>query len=257
MSRRIALVTGSGRGIGKAVLQRLAYDHDCVVHGRRDSEAAEAVAESAASFGAKTLVVTADLSEPDQVAALAERTLDTFGRLDTLVANAAATAFRPLTDVAGRHSRLTFATVIDSLVELVNRFTPVFGEAGRIVAIGGLDARFAQPGHGLLGGAKAALEALVRSWAVELGPRGVTANVVIPGPVPTDSLTTYLRDQQEAMRLLVDQTPMGRLVTVEDIAALIGFLVSPTAAMITGQAIVADGGISAHGGPWASMPTAD
>lgn len=253
MSRRVALVTGSGRGIGRAILERLAVDHDCVVHARRDRAAAEAAADAAARCGAKTLVVTADLAHPGKVAELADATLDTFGRLDTLVANAAATAFRPLTDVGGRHSRLTFATVIDSLVELVHRFAPTFGEGGRVLAIGGLDARFAQAGHGLLGGAKAALEALVRSWAVELGPRGVTANVVVPGPVRTESLATYLRDRDEVLELLVDQTPAGRLAGVEDIAGVVAFLVSPAAAMITGQAIVVDGGISAQGGPWGQM----
>lgn len=253
MTRRVALVTGSARGIGRAVLERLAADHDCVVHGRRDRAAAEEAAEAASRLGAKTLVVTADLADPGQVAGLASAALDTFGRIDTLVANAAATAFRPLTDVAGRHSRLTFATVVDSLVELVHRVAPAMGAGGRLVAVGGLDARFAQAGHGLLGGAKAALEALVRSWAVELGPRGVTANVVVPGPVRTASLDAYLNGRDDVLRLLVDQTPAGRLATVDDVAGVVAFLCSPAAAMITGQALVVDGGISAQGGPWGQM----
>lgn len=253
MSRRVALVTGSTRGIGRAILERLAADHDCVVHGRRDATTAEEVARAVGKEGAQALVVTADLGDPQQVAHLADATLDRFGRVDTLVANAAATAFRPLVDVTGRHSRMTFATVVDSLVELVHRITPAMGDGGRLLTIGGLDARFAQSGHGLLGGAKAALEALTRSWAVELGPRGVTANTIVPGPVLTDSLEAYLQGQEDVRRLLVNHTPVGRLCVPDDIADVAAFLVSPAGGMISGQVITVDGGISAQGGPWGSM----
>lgn len=253
MTRRVALVTGSARGIGRAVLERLAVDHDCVVHGRRDAAAAEEVARALGEEGAETLVVTADLGDPEQVAHLSDATLRRFGRVDTLVANAASTAFRPLTQLAGRHSRMTFATVVDSLVELVHRLAPTMGQGGRLVTIGGLDARFAQSGHGLLGGAKAALEALTRSWAVELGGQGVTANTVVPGPVLTDSLEAYLNGQEEVRALLVGHTPTGRLCTPADIAGVVAFLVSPAGAMISGQTITVDGGISAQGGPWGAM----
>lgn len=253
MSRRVALVTGSTRGIGRAVLERLASDHDCVVHGRRDRAAADEVARVAAAAGAETLVVLADLGDAEQVAHLADAVLARFGRVDTLVANAASTAFRPLLDVGARHSRMTFATVLDSLVELVHRTAPTMGRGSRILAIGGLDARFAQSGHGLLGGAKAALEALCRSWAVELGPRGGTANTIVPGPVLTDSLETYLQGREDLRALLVDHSPVGRLCTPADIADVVGFLVSPAGEMISGQVITVDGGISAQGGPWGTM----
>lgn len=253
MSRRVALVTGSARGIGRAILERLAVDHDCVVHGRRDVAAAQETARLVRASGAETLVATADLGDPGQVANLAEQALDRFGRVDTLVANAAATVFRPLTGLTARHSRATFATVIDSLVELVHRTAPTMAHGGRVLTIGGLDARFAQSGHGLLGGAKAALEALTRSWAVELGPQGITVNTIVPGPVTTDSLETYLDGREDVRRLLVGHTPMGRLCTPEDIADVAGFLVSPAGGMISGQVVTVDGGISAQGGPWGAM----
>ncbi|MGD9985921.1 MAG: SDR family NAD(P)-dependent oxidoreductase [Pseudonocardia sp.] len=249
----MALVTGSARGIGRAIAERLAVDHHCVVHGRRDARAAAETARAVEARGAQALVVTADLADPAQVAGLADAALERFGRVDTLVANAAATAFRPLVDVTGRHSRLTFATVVDGLVELVHRLAPGMGDGGRLLTIGGLDARFAQSGHGLLGGAKAALEALTRSWAVELGPRGVTANTIVPGPVLTDSLEAYLGGREDVRALLVDSTPAGRLCSPTDIAEVAAFLVSPAAVMISGQVITVDGGISAQGGPWGAM----
>lgn len=232
---------------------RLAREHDCVVHGRRDAAAASATAAALTELGAETLIVTADLADPDEAVRLAEETLTRFGRVDTLVANAAATAFKPVTSVSARHSRLTFGTVVDSAVELVTRCAPTMRPGGRILTIGGLDARFARAGHGLLGAAKAAFEALTRSWAVELGPRGITANTLVPGPVLTDSLETYLAGDERARELLVDQTPVGRLATPAEIAEVAAFLLSPEAAMITGQVITVDGGISAHGGPWGSL----
>lgn len=253
MSRRVGVVTGSTRGIGRAVVEHLAPTHDLVVHGRRDRSAAEETACRLQELGAESIVVMADLADPAQVGELAEATLARFGRVDTVVANAAATAFRPLVEVTARHSRMTFATSVDSLVELVHRLAPAFGPEGRLITIGGLDARSAQSGHGLLGGAKAALEAMTRSWAVELGAGGTTANTVVPGPVLTDSLETYLDGDERVRALLVDNTPVGRLCTPDDIARVVGFLVSPSAAMISGQVITVDGGISAQGGPWGAL----
>lgn len=100
--RRVALVTGSARGIGRAILERLAVDHDCVVHGRRDTVAAQEVAQVVRGKGAETLLVLGDLADPEQVAHLAEAVLERFDRLDTLVANAAATAFRPPAMISGQ-----------------------------------------------------------------------------------------------------------------------------------------------------------
>src|SRR5690606_28107904 len=94
---------------------------------------------------------------------------------------------------------------------LVRASEPLRGAHGRIVAISGLDARYAQAGHGVLGAAKAALEALVRSLAVELGPSGTTVNAVVPGAIETDSLDAYFRGDDAARLAMVEGTPLGRL----------------------------------------------
>lgn len=253
MSRRVALVTGGTRGIGRAILEQLATDHDCVVHGRSETPAMADTVSRLQSLGAVVRTVTADMGDERDVSALVDVTVEEFGRVDTLVANAAATAFKPLTDVSARHSRLTFGMVVDGMVGLVNSCAPHMHSGGRILAIGGLDARFAQAGHGLLGGAKAALEALTRSWAVELGGRGITANTVVPGPVLTDSFEHYLNGNEDVRQLLIDHTPVGRLCTPQDIADVVAFLASPSADMISGQVITVDGGVSAQGGPWGAM----
>lgn len=253
MSSRVALVTGSSRGIGQAIVGRLAADHACVVHYRRGEAAAEDTANGLRDRGVPVLVVRAELESSEDLDRLVDRALDRFGRLDTLVANAASGAFLPVTASQRHHVARTMDTVVGSFVQLARRASPHLGLGGRIVAIGGLDAVFAQPGHGLLGAAKAALEALTRSLAVELGPAGTTVNTVVPGPVDTDSLSLYLQGRDELRDLLVAHTPTGHLATPQDIAEVVAFLCGQAAGAITGQVITVDGGISAQGGPWQDL----
>lgn len=261
--RRVALVTGSSRGIGRAILERLSIDHDCVVHYRRDRAAADEVAAGLRSRGAEPLVHGADLSSSDQVAGLLDAVAERFGRLDTLVASAAATKFAPVLAMEPHHVERTMATVVSSYLQLVRGMVDLLPSAdlaaatwgGRVVAVGGLDARFAQSGHGLLGAAKAAVEALTRSVAVELAPLGATANVVVPGAIDTASLGLYFRDtdsggRSEARTAMIEGTPARRLGEPGDVASLVGFLAGPEASFITGQVLVADGGASAEGGGW-------
>lgn len=249
---RVALVTGASRGIGAAIAHELATDHHVLVHHRRSPEEAEAVRAGILAEGGSASVVAADIADPAELDILAGRVVEDVGRLDVLVANAAGTRFTRVDQARPHHVDLTFA-VVDSLVHLVRRTAPVMPRGSSIIAVGGLDARVAQAGHGVLGAAKAALEALVRSLAVELGPAGIRANVVVPGAIETASLDVYLREREDLRQLLVTETPLGRLGAPEDVAGVVRFLCSPLGAFISGQSIVVDGGLSAGGGPWGPM----
>lgn len=251
---RTALVTGSSRGIGRAIAAQLAASgHDgIVVHYRREQAAAEEVADELRATGADVLVFRAELESEADLVDMIDAVKARWGRLDTLVANAAAGAFLPVLAQRRDQVQRTLDTIVQSFVTLTGRAVPLMPAGGRIVAVSGLDARAAVPVHGVIGAAKAALEALVRHLAVELGPAGITVNAVVPGAVATDSSTLHLSQMPALRQALVDATPAGRLAQPEEIAAVVGFLCSPDAGFVNGTSIVVDGGLSAGGGPWAS-----
>ncbi|MGH9039265.1 MAG: SDR family oxidoreductase [Acidimicrobiia bacterium] len=249
--RPVALVTGSSRGIGRAAALAFAQDgHDVVIHYRRESEAAEAVGKEVEAAGAAALVVAADLQDPEAPEQMLNAVGERFGRLDVLVANAASSVFRPILEIDPRHLDLTFRTVIQSFLLLVQGAVPLMeGRPGTVVGVSGIDTVWAIDDHGLLGMAKAALEQLVRYLAVELGPRDIAVSAVMPGFVDTASYTYYRDNVHHAGPEALEQeaiarTPAGRIANPEEIAGIIHFLTTPTGRWIRGQTIVADGGLT-------------
>jgi enoyl-[acyl-carrier protein] reductase III len=243
-----ALVTGGSRGIGRAIVERLARDGaDVAFVYRRDEAAAHAVEAAVRALGRRCIALKADLGEPAQLAAALDRLDD--APVDIVVANAAATAFKPLLDVKPHHVEKTYAITIGAFLQIVQRVVPRMPSPGRIVAISGMDTHRYVAGHGILASAKAALEALTRYLAVELGPRGITVNAVNPGYVQTDSVDMYLGDE-EGRRTFLEEiegaTPLRALGTPEEVAALVAFLCSADAAWMQGQVVYLDGGVFLH-----------
>ena len=253
-ARRVALVTGSSRGLGRSIALAMAPTHDVVVHYRRRPEQAEEVAAELRALGARAVPVRAELEEPAELEALVAATVAEFGRVDSFVANGAAGAFLPITRAGRHHTTRTFQTIVTSFVDLVRMLAPRLPSGGRIVVISGTDSRFAVSDHGLIGAAKAALESLVRNLAVELGPGQVTANAVIAGSFLSESLNLALETGVDdiADRLL-RSIPLQRFAHPDEIAAVVAFLCSPAAGYITGTTITVDGGASAGGGPWTEL----
>ena len=203
-------------------------------------------AAQARAAGAEALVVHGDLVDGDVPERILAETAERFGRLDVLVANAAATAFKPLQEVGARHLDLTMRTVVQSFLLLAQGAVPLReGRPGSIVAVSGFDSVRVVPNHGLLGAAKAALEQLVRYLAVELAPNDIAVNSVLPGFVATDSARLWADTSHpggwEAFEAA--QAP-GAIVTPEAIAEIIAFLCSPAGRAIRGHSLIADAGVT-------------
>ena len=245
--RPVALVTGSSRGIGRATALLFAErGHDVVVHYRRDGEAAEATAKEARERGAEVLVVHGDLQHAEVPPRLLAETAERFGRLDVLVANAASTAFKPLSEVGARHLDLTMHTVVQSFLLLATGAAPLMaGRPGSIVGVSGFDSLRVVANHGLLGAAKAALEQLVRYLAVELAPEDIAVNSVLPGFVATDSARLWADTSHPGgWETFESERASGTIISPENIAEVIAFLCTPAGRCIRGHNLVVDAGVT-------------
>lgn len=247
--RRVALITGSSRGLGRAIAEHLVHSgHDVVVNYRRNEDLAHATVQHLEQLGAHAVAIQADLENADEIDAMFAGVQARFGRLDVLVNNAAATAFKPLLELSDTNVQRTLRLSVNGFVRCVQQAVPLMeGRPGRVVAISGVDSNHYMPGHGLLGAAKAAVESLVRAFAIELGPRGITVNGVRPGGFETDSSRIYGGSQYEFLReRFIAQSGVKDFGTVDDMAGAVDYLVSPAARYVTGHVIVVDGGLTAN-----------
>jgi len=243
----VAFITGGSRGIGRAAALALGRSgHTVVIGFKRDVVAAEAVQASVTDLGVSCTLARLDLEQPTDISAALHAIGEQHGRLDVLVANAAATVLKPIMALGPHHLVRTMAVTINSFVQLVQEAVPLMeGRPGSIIAVSGIDTQRATSNHGLLGAAKAGLESLVRSLAVELAPRDIAVNAVAPGLIDTDSARHYAGTHwPELEREYLDRTPAGRIGTPDDIGRIIDFLASPAARWLRGQVLVADGGFT-------------
>jgi enoyl-[acyl-carrier protein] reductase III len=243
----LALVTGGSRGIGRAIVQRLARDgYDVAILYRRNEAEARAAAAEVEALGRRAILLQADLGDAAQVQAALDQLVAATDRVDVFVANAAATAFKSLLESKPHHVEKTYAITIGSFLAIVQRIASLMPDTGRIVTISGMDTHRYVAGHGVLASAKSALETLTKYLAVELGPRGITVNAVNPGYVETDSVALYLGDEETRRTFLEEiegTTPLRALGTPAEVADLVGYLCSKEAGWMQGQVLYLDGGI--------------
>lgn len=243
---KVVLITGASRGIGRETALLFGREGArVVINYKKNQEAAEEVAAQVRAAGGEALLAQADIEDQTQIEAMFATIREAYGRVDVLVANAAATAFKPLTAIKDYHLEKTFKLTVHGFLFLTQHAAAMMPEGGRVIAVSGWDSfRFMQ-GHGVLGAAKAAMEAMVRYLAVELGPRGINVTGICPGPIETDSFKIYAKSEWEYYeRTWLPYTPSRRFGQPGEIAEIIGFLASPASSWITGQTIVADGGLS-------------
>jgi enoyl-[acyl-carrier protein] reductase III len=241
---KVALVTGSSRGIGKAIALRLAgAGVNLVVNYIRHRKDAETTANLIEAQGVECLVVKANVANDEDVAAMFEEVGRRFGRLDILVSNAASGVLKPALELNARHWNWAMDINARALLTLTQRAVPLMREGGRIMAVSSMGAVRAVENYTAVGASKAALESLVRHLAVELGPLKINVNTISAGAVDTEALKKF-PNRQEILVTALGRTPLGRLTTPEDVADVALFLCSELSSMIQGQTIVVDGGYS-------------
>jgi enoyl-[acyl-carrier protein] reductase III len=251
LTGHVALVTGSSRGIGKAIAIRLAEaGADVVVNYITARSAAEEVAGAIADLGRRAVVVKADVSEQEDVHAMMEFIRESFGRLDILVSNAATGGFRPLLATTARHFEAAMNTNTRALIFLVQAAMPLLerreGRA-KVIALSSQGSLRVQPLYGLIGSTKAALESLVRHFALEVGAQGINLNVLQAGLVETDSFA-FMPNREQVIEHRRTKTMVGeRWLQGRDVADAVLFLASPMSDMVQGQTLVVDGGSCIHG----------
>jgi enoyl-[acyl-carrier protein] reductase III len=244
---KIALVTGSGRGIGRAIALHLAsLGASIIVNFFRNRAPAEATAAEIQAMGVQARVVKADVGSLDGLEQLFGEVEQHFGALDFLVSNAASGFNRQLMEQKPKGWDWTMNINARALLFAAQKAVPLMQKrgGGAIVSLSSPGSFRVIPDYGLVGASKAAIEALTRYLAVELSPYNIVVNAISPGVVLTDALRHFdiVRSDDEIVARAIARTPAGRLVSPEDVANLVAFLCSPAASMIRGQTILLDGG---------------
>jgi 3-oxoacyl-[acyl-carrier protein] reductase len=240
---RVALVTGGSRGIGAAIALRLARDGaDVAITYVSSQERAAAVVREIESLGRRGVAIRADSADPTAVTEAVDATVNRLGRLDVLVNNAGVFPFGPFEKVDAEELDRAIAVHVRAAFVAAQAASPHLGRGGRIINIGSNLAEFVgRPGITLYAMTKSALIGLTRGLARELGPRGITVNVVHPGSTDTD-MNPADAPHAEVQRA---QTALGRFQSADDVAATVAHLAGEDGRTITGTALLVDSGANA------------
>ncbi len=234
------LVTGSSRGIGRAIAARLAqHGGQVVVNYLQNETAAQETADAVRAAGGEPIIVQADVRNPADL----ERLANAMERVDVLVHNAAMGVLKPMESIRTNQWDLTMESSLRPFWLLTKLCLDRMPKGACVVGVSSLGSRKFVPGYAAMGAAKSAIEGLTRQMAVELAPQSIRVNTVTGGLVDTDALN-YFPDRERMVATAEKITPMGRLGTAEDIANAVELMVLPQASWVTGQVLVADGGIS-------------
>jgi len=245
LSGKVALVTGASKGIGAEIARALAQEGAAVVVNYSSSKAAaDAVVAEITDHGGRAVALQANLGMPDEIPGFVTRAREAFGRLDILVNNAGIYEFAPLGEVTPEHFHKMFDLNVLGLILTTREAVAAFGDdGGSIVNISSVVATLAPPNTSVYSATKAAVNAITRSLAQELGPKKIRVNSINPGMVETDGMHASGIGASDFRRQIEQQTPLGRIGQTQDIAPAAVFLASADSSWITGESFYISGGL--------------
>jgi len=242
---KVAVVTGASKGIGASIARHLAAEGAAVVVNYASSQAgADRVVAEITREGGRAIAVQADVSRRADVARLFAEAVEAFGRVDILVNNAGLYEFRPLDDITEEHFHKLFDLNVLGLLLASREAVRRFGvEGGRIVNVSSITSTLSPADASVYSGTKAAVDAVTRSLAKELGPRNIRVNAVSPGMVETEGVRAAGLDGSDFRKQVEAKTPLGRIGQPQDIAPTVAFLASEDSGWMTGESLVIAGGL--------------
>lgn len=243
---KVAVVTGGASGIGRSITDRLLSEgaKGVVVVGRN----AETNAEVSRAHGDRVRIVQGDVRDLETHREAAKAAVETYGKIDVYVPNAALARVRPLEAVEEADFDETMDSDFKAVLFGVQITAPHMNDGGAIVLVSSVAGMKGMPGMAVYSGAKATIRQLARSLAVELGPRGIRTNVLTPGVVETPALGKLGMPREvfdEAMKQIIESAPLRRMATAGEMASIAAFLASDDASYVTGAEVIADGGVTA------------
>lgn len=254
--QRVALVTGAGQGIGRAIALRLAADGFDVAVGDLDFQESKglAVVEEIRALGRKATFVTADVSDREQVVAAVDHATETLGGFDVIVNNAGIAQIKPVLDITAEDLEKIFRINVHSVVWGIQAAAAKFaelGHGGKIVSAASIAAIKGFPILGAYSASKFAVRGLVQAAAQELAPKGITVNAYAPGIVGTgmwdliDAELSTINGKPIGQNLQenIDSIALGRIETPDDVAKVASFFAGPDSDYVTGQVLLVDGGM--------------
>lgn len=246
LTGKVAIITGSSRGIGRSIAECMAKAGAKVVISSRKAEACEAVAASIREAGGEAIAIPCNVSHREQLQALVDGAVEAWGRIDVLVCNAAVNPYYgPMAKMPDDAYDKIMNSNVKSNFWLCNMAAPhiVAAGGGSILIVSSIGGNQGSATLGVYGISKAADFALTRNLAIEWGPRGIRANCIAPGLIKTD-FSRALWENEKLARAVEQGTPVRRMGVPEDIGGVAVFLASRAAAYVTGQVLVVDGGVT-------------
>lgn len=244
IENKVAMVTGSSRGLGKALAIELAKNgYDIVVNYARSKSAAEDTVKEIEALGQKAMMIRSNVGDVKKLRAMFEQVKEEFGRLDVFVSNAASGVLRPIMELEESHWDWTMNINAKAMLFGAQEAAKLMDKGGKIIGISSLGSIRYLENYTTIGVSKAAIESLTRYLAVELAPKGIAVNAVSGGALDTEALK-HFPNREELLEDARKNTPAGRMVEVNDMVKTAMFLISDDSNMIRGQTIIVDGGRS-------------